>query len=366
VIPHIFFIIFDPLERFFSTIAIFVLIACSIIYLNHGRKREIVHEKILMYAFAIFWFSIALVRLFFYFTDFFLEGTYTGDLTTILQSFKVLNYSFLYFYLYLYLYVFISVISLCVMYIWFSIRSKKAFQSISSVMSIGYTVFLIGWAFEMVILKNLNLLSPIIPPILIIVGAIVAISPLIIDLEFFSRTFANLLVIASIIFIFTFLGLTAFSNLPLYMIVLIMVWIATAVLVLVIIYIMYHVIHTFRSPYKDETVKKEELKDFVKIFTKPPKITAEEVQFHREKRICLVCKNKISRLNYICPECLALYCIKCSEALSNLENTCWVCETPFDETRPIRVMKEIEGEIELMEKGIIGKDSKSKKGGEGK
>ncbi len=180
-------------------------------------------------------------------------------------------------------------------------------------------------------------------------------SPLIIDLEFFSRAFANLLVIVAIFFIFSFLGLIIFTNLAPYMIVLIMVWIAAAVLVIVIIYIMFHVIKTFRSPYEDEIVKKEELKDFVKIFTKPPKITAEEVQYHREKRICLVCKNKISRLNYICPECLALYCLKCSDALSNLENSCWVCETPFDETRPIQVMKEIEGESAIAEERIVEK-----------
>ncbi|MEE9376440.1 MAG: hypothetical protein V3V33_00205 [Candidatus Lokiarchaeia archaeon] len=343
-----------------------MLVICGILYLIQGRKRELTHEKTLMYAFASFWFSIALVRTFFYFTDYFLEGTYTGDLTTILQSFDVLNYTFLYFYLYLYIYVFINVISLSVMYIWFSIRSKREFQAISSVMTIGYTVFLIGWAFEMIILKDLNLLSPIIPPILVIVGALVAISPLIIDLEFFSRAFANWLVIISIIFIFTFLGLTAFSNLPLYIIVLIMVWIAVAVLVVVIIYIMFHVIQTFKSPYKDETVKKEELKDFVKIFSKPAIITAEEVQYRREKRICLVCKNKISRLNYICPECLALYCVKCSDALGNLENSCWVCETPFDETKPILEMKEIEGEISIAEERIVKKEKKSRKRSEGK
>jgi len=255
--------------------------------------------------------------------------------------------------------VFVNVISLSAMYIWFSIKSKKAFQSISSVMTIGYTVFLIGWTFEMVILKDLDLMYPVIPPILVIVGALVAISPLIIDLEFFSRAFANLLVIVSIFFIFSFLGLIIFTNLAPYMIVLIMIWIATAVLVIVIIYIMFHVIKTFRSPYEDEIVKKEELKDFVKIFTKPPKITAEEVQYHREKRICLVCKNKISRLNYICPECLALYCLKCSDALSNLENSCWVCETPFDETRPI-----IEGEIAIAEERLVEKEKNGTRRGD--
>ncbi len=75
----------------------------------------------------------------------------------------------------------------------------------------------------------------------------------------------------------------------------------------------------------------------------------------------MVCKNKISRLNYICPGCLALYCVKCSEALSNLENSCWVCETPFDETKPVQVIKEVGDEIAVAEESIIRKESKSQK-----
>ena len=77
-----------------------------------------------------------------------------------------------------------------------------------------------------------------------------------------------------------------------------------------------------------------ELKDFLKIFTKPKTITKEEINFSIEKKICLVCKSKVSRLNYFCPECEVLYCIRCSDALSNLENACWVCETPFKVVKP--------------------------------
>jgi len=43
-----------------------------------------------------------------------------------------------------------------------------------------------------------------------------------------------------------------------------------------------------------------------------------------------VCKNKISGLTYVCPKCDAWYCINCCEALTELENACWGCETPFD------------------------------------
>ena len=60
-----------------------------------------------------------------------------------------------------------------------------------------------------------------------------------------------------------------------------------------------------------------------------------------------MCKNKIERLNYICPKCLALYCVKCSDALSNLENVCWVCNGPIDKTRPVKRFKPKEEEIKI-------------------
>ncbi|MFX1572284.1 MAG: hypothetical protein ACFFB0_06010 [Promethearchaeota archaeon] len=83
-------------------------------------------------------------------------------------------------------------------------------------------------------------------------------------------------------------------------------------------------------------VKKEiKIEDSLFRLTKRPElITEEEVTFHRERKICLVCKGDVSGINYICPKCSALYCIKCSEELSNTENMCWVCNEPFDKSKP--------------------------------
>lgn len=77
--------------------------------------------------------------------------------------------------------------------------------------------------------------------------------------------------------------------------------------------------------------------ELFRLSKKPAVITEEEVIFHKEKKICLVCKKKISRIMYTCPECDALYCIKCSDALTDMENACWVCETPFDESKPVKI-----------------------------
>jgi len=285
---------------------------------------------LLMYGFASFWFSIALARTFFYFSDYFLEGTYTGNLNTIFETFDIVNYTFLYFYLYIFIYMLINVISLSLIFIWFSIKSKQEFQALSSVMAIGFTMLLIGWVFEAMIIKSLNIIHPAIPPILVIGGAIIAISPLITNLEFFSKGFTNWFVLTSIICILVFLGLISFTNIPPFALSLVIILISSFVFIMVIIYIVISIVKRVRTPESLELKKSEELKDFLKIFSKPQAFTKEEINFYIEKKICLVCKSKISRLNYVCPGCEVLYCVRCSEALINLENACWVCETPLN------------------------------------
>ena len=82
------------------------------------------------------------------------------------------------------------------------------------------------------------------------------------------------------------------------------------------------------------------------IFTKPEKVTEEEVSISKEKKICLVCKGKVARRNiFLCPECDTFYCSKCSEALEDLENACWVCEAPFDESKPVKLPEKEEEKV---------------------
>ncbi len=35
------------------------------------------------------------------------------------------------------------------------------------------------------------------------------------------------------------------------------------------------------------------------------------------------------------PRMWRLICMKCAKVLSNIENVCWVCNSPIDETKPI-------------------------------
>ncbi len=109
------------------------------------------------------------------------------------------------------------------------------------------------------------------------------------------------------------------------------------------------------EPEKPQKIVEKEVEIAESLFRlskRPDHITEEEVTFHKERKICLVCKAKVSRVMYTCPECDALYCLKCSDALSNLENACWFCNTPLDESKPVKPYKkkEEDQEIEITEK----------------
>ncbi|MHA2473781.1 MAG: hypothetical protein ACXAES_11165 [Promethearchaeota archaeon] len=99
-----------------------------------------------------------------------------------------------------------------------------------------------------------------------------------------------------------------------------------------------------KEPEKSQQTSEKEIEVAESLFrlsVRPEHISEEEITFHKEKKICLVCKTNVSRVMYACPGCDALYCIKCSVSLSNLENACWVCNTPFDESMPSKPYEKI-------------------------
>ena len=67
----------------------------------------------------------------------------------------------------------------------------------------------------------------------------------------------------------------------------------------------------------------------------PAFISEEQVTIHQEKKICLVCRGEVSKFSYIC-ECGVIYCGNCAQALTNLENVCWVCDNPIDYSKPVK------------------------------
>jgi len=47
---------------------------------------------------------------------------------------------------------------------------------------------------------------------------------------------------------------------------------------------------------------------------------------------------------FVCTECGVLYCLKCAKALSILKNQCWACNTPIDQSKPIKPLIEEQDE----------------------
>ncbi|MFX1568481.1 MAG: hypothetical protein ACFFCV_08945 [Promethearchaeota archaeon] len=103
---------------------------------------------------------------------------------------------------------------------------------------------------------------------------------------------------------------------------------------------------------EDIKIREKPKKDLIieeglfRLTKRPDNITEEEVTFHREKKICLICKSRLEKFNYMCPNCDALYCMNCAQALINLENACWVCDSPIDDSKPVKVFPKMNDIIE--------------------
>jgi hypothetical protein len=304
--------------------AIFMMVICSILYFSKGLNKKDKNEKVLLAGFGVFWLTIALSRFFFFIIDYMLEGTYTGKLNVIIQTYDVANYICLYLYLYLYVYIFFSTIIITLLFIRSSIKSDREFQVISLVITLGLVLFLVGWILDVFTIKSLNLFFPSLSPVLILIGTFIASSPQITYFELFSRPITKGTILVMISLLVLFIISMLFINLQLIDLILIIIWIASFTIIIIIGYVIY-----FYTNKGEPAIKKDELQDTLKIFTKPLKFSIDDVKYSREKGFCLVCKNKISGLSYICPNCEAWYCLKCCDALIELKDACWGCETPF-------------------------------------
>ncbi|MBD3255916.1 MAG: hypothetical protein GF383_12540 [Candidatus Lokiarchaeota archaeon] len=106
------------------------------------------------------------------------------------------------------------------------------------------------------------------------------------------------------------------------------------------------------QPDKKKKIKKEIKieQGLFRITERPNYLSEEEVTYYKERKICLVCKGKVAGINYICPKCDTLYCMKCVELLTDRENACWVCNKPFDESKPSKPHDLIEEKVEEKKK----------------
>jgi len=92
--------------------------------------------------------------------------------------------------------------------------------------------------------------------------------------------------------------------------------------------------------------QKGDVQEFLQLVkSRPEKLTEKEITFFRERKICLVCKGKVEGFSFIC-KCDAMYCQKCAQVLTNMDNMCWACNGPIDPKKPV-ISYEKEDDIEI-------------------
>ncbi len=237
---------------------------------------------------------------------------------------------------------------------WLSTKARKELQAVSVFIIIGTNLSF--FAAQLRATMHILNLSPVIPPILIIIGLLCIISPLFIDLDKILKKkplfhWKALIIILGLLFILSIFLIIA-PELPLYL----KLYYAFQNITIYGLLIIFGIIQKHKKEQEYEThltthhlTENGEIKYLFRGFTKPKQLTEEEVSVAKETRICLVCKNKLERHMYICPDCNTFYCRKCSETLSDLENACWVCDTPFDERKPVNAQKREEEKEMIVE-----------------
>ena len=398
--------IWGPFERILWGIAISIYFIGGFLYLKRGKERENYNERILLYGFAGILYCVMIFMIFRLTAEYFIPGEFQfnvfyGDYGNIDVTYEILMklawisffagfmwhfltiefslkrtkyiptiYSIASILVYILIpldlintYMIYLLILSIIGFIWFAVmilfinQSRSEFKTVASYIITAATFETIGLYFGIQQLKELNLLPIWLSPLFFCLGGIFFIIPMQVNPRFLSNSkrywlATNFFTIGMYTFGLIFV---IFVGLPLLYVGMIII------MFIFIFYIQYIYFRSMKSQLSSSKISdiSEEKLNVLRTFVRPERITEEEVTFHKEKKICLVCKAHVSRVMYTCPECDALYCIKCSDALSNTENACWVCSTPFDDLKPTRPFEKETEEKEVIDEEVISKKSKS-------
>ncbi|MFX1410690.1 MAG: hypothetical protein ACFFA6_10075, partial [Promethearchaeota archaeon] len=74
---------------------------------------------------------------------------------------------------------------------------------------------------------------------------------------------------------------------------------------------------------------------------KPKRISEKKILEFREQTICLMCEREVEGFIkiFICPQCEALYCERCTQKMIDMSNMCWICNEQIDESISIKYDK---------------------------
>jgi len=399
--------IFDQIDRFVWSSSIYFMLFAGLLFLYRGYKQEKSNERIFMFGFAGLFIAFTISRIFFYFAHFsiignYLDHAYYADQSNVLPSYDILTkggyvsggFGTMVLFLaieriqkstkyILTIYTLIDIVliiivpfsiarllnyifgtgAMIIMFlilIWLSRKSTKETQVISVFLMAGFSLIEFGMILDSTGIRALNIIHPTLPIIIIMIGVLSSITPTLINPKYFSQS--TILWLIFIIFNLILLLVYFFFvfNYPMLITIL---SIGIAGIIIIAISTIYSInqifqIRTLSLIYQEELKEKEEKIDFLSVFSKPQRVTEEEISISKDKHICLVCKGKISGLNFMCFDCGAFYCAKCAEALSSLENICWACDSPIDPSKPVKLHEKDEEEVII--EGEISKKGKEK------
>ncbi len=390
-------LIWDPIERLLWGVAITLLSICGAIFLYRAYKREDKKEKQILYGFTSLILGLTVHRMVLFAADLqhtgsFINFGFYGTIDIFNPEFQVfynlniiilaiglaifnfnierslqrtkyivttvnlglfcvwlvllvaspfeLSYYFGERIIFLgFMFSYVSLIFLLTKY------SSMEFKAVASMIFMGVSSIMYGNILYVPEVKELQLITLYAAPLSYILGPILMLSTVLIDPKHFSRAAKYWFIV----------GILMFLDIWVIVIVGLMRGITPDLLIIgltINVFYSYIIFKFFKIiKYDPGQGKIEQTQDFLKIFTRPQLITEKEISVHKEKKICLVCKNSLGRFNiYLCIECGALYCEKCANILADMENACWVCETPFDDSKPMKLPEKKE------EKDIIKED----------
>ena len=379
-------ILFSPIDKFLFATVVNTFFIAVILYFNKGRKESNSKGKIILFGIVGLILGLAMNRFFFYFGHYFLEGYYEGHLfvadytsespiyliflrlgyisntiglTLAIFSFEIIYKKSRYVFTILYLIVVILLILLPFeiaralnfsfsflltlflipfIYYKFALWSKTESKAVAYLFLLSYLLFMHAASLESREIKELNIIPLYITPLFFLLGVFILISPLFFKYKFNSRILKRVFFSCILILIFGWIillscftaglaGFFLFSN-----------------ALLNIIIITYIIL--FLRDINSLQLNKQDLPDLLSIFKKPQRLTEEEVSVSKEKKICLVCKAQVGGILFMCNDCGSFYCYNCYNALIDLENACWACDSALDESKPVKLDKKEE------EKGV--------------
>jgi len=380
--------VWDPLERYLWGIVFAMLIVGAILYFLRGKNRENFNERTILFGFGFYFIGFAFARFFYCLGDVFIPGIYMnnafyGDYDKVKSSFEFfvrLNYISRSIGIALFLLafeinfkrtkyilttvqsIFIVLIiilpfslaryvnhtfavpfnftAICVILYKYTKWSRLELKPISSFLFFGICLMNLGLSLAGRDVKNAQIIPLYIAPIAFGLGVLFAITPLIIKPKYFSRSLSFWVIIGF---------LPILSSLIILLIPTITILVIIRILIYMTIWILFSILILYQLCKDIKAQSKDTLPNILEMFTKPQKVTEEEVSISKEKKICLVCKGKVGGIMFMCVSCGTFYCIKCSEALSNLENACWACNEVIDKSKPVRLNNSEEEKV-LVEK----------------